>query len=44
MATIIQATSVNNALSAAVTLNSGDYFYQLPNINASTTGASGLRV
>ena len=42
MATIIQATSVNNALSAAVTLNSGDYFYQLPNINASTTGASGI--
>jgi hypothetical protein len=42
MATIVQSTSINNAANPAVNLANGDYFYELPNVNVTTTGASAI--
>jgi hypothetical protein len=42
MATIVQSSSINVATNPAVNLANGDYFYELPNVNVTTTGASGI--
>jgi hypothetical protein len=42
MTTVIQSTSINNAANPAVSLGSGDLFYELPGVNISTTGADAI--